>query len=255
MSRKASRKYLRGRPTICHARVVRMVHRNLLATIVLSLALAPVACGGKTPPVKDPDAEDANKPKDPPPPPKCESLDEKCSAKSDTVAKVKSAGVQFVPPEKWTYAQTESFSITQQTAEPNSAVLVVGSYTPDKDAKKNDAARDAAFADLSKAIGASLPKGYKVAWKKPEAPMEANGLKMGTWVAAGSERAGLKDKKASLMIVHAPVDATHNLIAIGFVLDDDTKGQEAIQAILTSIKPGPVEAGDKKSEDDKNDKK
>lgn len=232
-----------------------MVHRNLLATIVLSLALAPVACGGKTPPVKDPDAEDANKPKEPPPQPKCESLDEKCSAKSDTVAKVKSAGVQFVPPEKWTYAQGESFSVTQQSAEPSSAVLVVGSYTPDKDAKKNDAARDAAFGDLSKAIGASLPKGYKVAWKKPEAPMEANGLKMGTWVAAGSERAGLKDKKASLMIVHAPVDATHNMIAIGFVLDDDTKGQEAIQAILTSIKPGPAEADDKKSEDDKNDKK
>lgn len=233
-----------------------MVHRNLLATIVLAFALAPLACGGNKPKDKTPDEIEAeNTAKQPPAPKKCESLDEKCSAKSDTIANVKSAGVQFVPPEGWAYAQGESFSITQQTAEPNSAVLVVGSYTPDKDAKKNDAARDAAFGDLSKAIGASLPKGYKVAWKKPEAPMEANGLKMGTWVAAGSERAGLKDKKASLMIVHAPVDATHNMIALGFVLDDDTKGQEAIQAILTSIKPGPADAGDKKSEDDKNDKK
>lgn len=243
---------MRERPTICHARVVRMVHRNLLVTIVLSLALAPVACGGKNAPLKDPDSEDVNKPKEPPPPPKCESLDEKCSAKSDTVGKVKSASLTFTPPEKWTYAQLETYSIMQQSAEPNSAVLVIGSYTPDKDAKKNDAARDASFADLAKAMGASLPKGYKVAWKKPEAPMEANGLKMGTWVAAGSERAGLKDKKGSLMIAHAPVDASHNLIAIGFVLDDDTKGQEAIQAVLTSIKPdAAAEAGDKKSEDEK----
>ena len=46
-----------------------MVHRNFLAASVLARALAPVACGGKKPPVKDPNAEDANKPKEPPPPP------------------------------------------------------------------------------------------------------------------------------------------------------------------------------------------
>lgn len=230
-----------------------MVHRNFLATIVLALALAPLACGGNKPKDKTPDEIEAeNKVKTPPPLPKCESLDENCAAKSDTVAKVKGAGLQFAPPEKWVYAQGETNSIMQQGTDPGAAALVIGSYTPDKDAKKNDAARDAAFADLAKVLGASLPKGYKVAWKKPEAPMEANGLKMGTWVAAGAERTGLKDKKASMMIAHAPVDATHNLIAIGFVLDDDTKGQEAIQTVLTSIKPaGGADEGDKKSEGDK----
>lgn len=230
-----------------------MVYRNFLAALFLALALAPLACGGNKPKEKTPDEIEAeNKAKDPPPPPKCESLDEKCSAKSDTMAKVKSAGLQFVPPEKWTYAQADTYSIAQVSGEPDSAVLVIGSYAPDKDAKKNDAARDAVFADLTKTIGASLPKGYKVAWKKPEAPLEANGLKMGTWVAAGSERTGLKDKKASLMIVHAPIDATHNLVAVGFVLDEDTKGQEALQTALTTIKPDTGAAeGDKKPEDEK----
>ena len=229
-----------------------MVHRNFLAAIVLALALAPVACGGKKTPVKDPNAEDANKPKEPPPPPKCESLDEKCEAKSDTVAKVKSAGVTFTPPEKWTYAQTETFSIMQQTSEPNSAVLIIGSYTPDKDAKKNDAARDAALADLLKALGATLPKSYKVAWKKPEAPLESNGLKMGTWLAPDVERSGLKDKKGNMPIVHAPIDATHNMIAIGFALGDDEKGMEAVQGVLMSIKPAAGAAeGEKKPEGDK----
>lgn len=230
-----------------------MVHRNFLATMVFALALAPLACGGNKPKDKTPDEIEAeNKAKDPPPPPKCESLDEKCKSAADTTAKVKPAGLMFTPPEKWTYAQTETHSIAQVSGEPDSAVLVIGSYAPDKDAKKNDAARDAAFADLLKTIGASLPKTYKVAWKKPEAPLEANGLKMGTWVAPGSERAGLKDKKASLMIVHAPVDATHNLIAVGFVLDEDTKGQEALQTALTTIKPDAgADAGDKKAEGDK----
>lgn len=232
---------------------LRMVHRNFLATIVLALALAPLACGGGKPKDKTPDdIETENKAKAAASPPKCESLDEKCAAASDTVAKVKGAMVVFVPPKDWTYAQMETQSITQASGEPNSAALVIGSYTPDKDAKKNDAARDAAFADLTKTLGASLPKTYKVAWKKPEAPLDANGLKMGTWVVAGSERTGLKDKKGALMIVHAPVDATHNVIGVGFVLDDDVKGQEAIQAILTSIKPDTGTAeGDKKPEGDK----
>jgi len=232
---------------------VRMVHRNFLATMVLALALAPLACGGNKPKDKTPDEIEAEtKAKEPPPPPKCESLDEKCSAKSDTTAKVKSASLQFKPPEKWMYAQEENRSIMQQGSEPSAAVLVIGSYTPDKDAKKNDAARDAAFADLLKAIGTTTPKGYKVPWKKSDSPIDANGLKIGVWVAPGSERAGLTDKKGSAMIAHAPVDATHNMIAVGFVLDDDVKGQEAIQNVLTSLKPDTgAEEGDKKADGDK----
>lgn len=230
-----------------------MVHRNFLATIVLALALAPLACGGGKPKDKTPDDVEAEtKANAPPTPPKCESLDEKCAAASDTVAKVKTAGLTFKPPVKWIYAQGETHSIMQLSAEPTAAVLVIGSYTPDKDAKKNDAARDAAFADLLKTIGATLPKAYKVAWKKPEAPMDANGLKMGTWLAADVERAGLKDKKGNMPIVHAPIDATHNMIAVGFALGDDEKGMEAIQNVLLSIKPGTgAEAGDKAPDGDK----
>jgi hypothetical protein len=221
-----------------------MLHRNFLATVVLALALAPLACGGGKP--KDKTADDAtaeNVDKTPPPALKCESLDDKCKGDGTKVAKVKSAMLVFVPPKDWTYAVTETHSIMQASAEPNAAVLVIGSYAPDKDAKKNDAARDAAFDDLGKAIGTTLPKGYKVAWKKAEAPMEANGLKMGTWLAANVDRAGLKDKKGSMPIVHAPVDAEHNMIAIGFVLEEDEKGLGAIQNVLTSIK---ADEGDKK---------
>lgn len=233
---------------------VRMVHRNFLPTIVLALALAPLACGGNKPKDKTPDEIEAeNKAKAPPPPPKCESLDENCVAKSDTVATVKGAGLQFNPPEKWLYAQTETYSIMQQGTDPGASMLVIGSYTPDKDAKKNDAARDAAFADLVKALGATLPKSYKVAWKKPEAPLDANGLKMGTWLAPDVERSGLKDKKGNMPIVHAPIDATHNMIALGFALGDDEKGMEAIQNVLMSIKPGTGASEGDKADGDKAD--
>jgi hypothetical protein len=75
---------------------------------------------------------------------------------------------------------------------------------------------------------------------------------MGTWLAADVERAGLKDKKGNMPIVHAPIDATHNMIAIGFALGDDEKGMEAIQNVLLSIKPGTgAAAGDKASDGDK----
>ncbi len=229
-----------------------MVHRNFLAAIVLALPLASVACGGKKTPVKDPNTDDPATTKVAPAPPKCESLDESCAAQADTVAKVKSAGLTFKPPERWLYAQTASHSIMQQGSDAGAAVLVIGSYMSDKDAKKNDAARDAAFADLLKALGATLPKSYKVAWKKPEAPLEANGLKMGTWLAPDVERTGLKDKKGNMPIVHAPIDATHNMLAIGFALGDDEKGMEAVQGVLMSIKPDAGAAeGDKKPEGDK----
>lgn len=230
-----------------------MVHRNFLAAIVLALALAPLACAGKKPVDKTPEQIEAeNKAKDTPAPPKCESLSESCAAQADTVAKVKSAGLTFKPPDNWLYAQGESYSIMQQGSDAGAAMLVIGAYTPDKDAKKNDAARDAVFADLLKAIGATLPKSYKVAWKKPEAPLDANGLKMGTWLAADVERTGLKDKKGNMPIVHAPIDATHNMVAIGFALGDDEKGMEAIQNVLMSIKPDAGAAeGDKKPEGEK----
>jgi hypothetical protein len=52
--------------------------------------------------------------------------------------------------------------------------------------------------------------------------------------------------------VHAPIDAKHHMIAIGFALGDDDKGMEAIQGVLMSIKPGTgAEDGDKESDGDK----
>jgi|GEM_PF-5967482 len=219
-----------------------MVYRNSLATILLALALAPVACGGSKTDTKTPDNEGTGEAvTKPPPAPTCDALDSMCTAKADTVVQVKSAPLKFTSPTGWKYAALDAFSIVQSSGEPNAAVMVIGSYASDKDAKKNDLARDAAFADLLKALGAKLPNGYKVNWKKPEAPLEANGLKMGTWLAADGERAVLKDKKGNMPIVHATVDATHNMIAIGFVTAEDEKGLEAIQNVLTSIKPGDGE--------------
>lgn len=223
-----------------------MVYRTLKATALFALFLV-AACGGSKPP-KDPDDADTavTEAPPPPPPPKCESLDEKCKAKADTRALVKSAKLLFTPGEKWVYAQGEAQTIAQVSDE--GAAFGLGSYTPDKDAKKDAAARDAAFGEIVKALGVTPPKGLKINWKKPDAPQESNGLKLGIWQVQGAERG---KKKGILLVVQGPVADDHSLIGAGFAAEDDEAGMGAISKSIESIKPDEKADGDKKTDDKK----
>ncbi|MDI3286023.1 hypothetical protein [Polyangium sp. 15x6] len=210
-----------------------MVYRTFKAIAPLALLLVAAACGGNTPEPKPPEGDGAEKTVEtPPPPPKCESLDEKCAAKQGTTATVKSAKVVFQPAEKWTYAQGEAQTIAQASEE--GAIVVFGSYTPDKDAKKDAAAREAALAELIKTTTVTLPKGYKVNWKKPDNTQEVNGVKLNVWTAAGSERA---KKKGTLLVLQAPLkDGEPALLGLGFAADDDEAGMGAVSKAIESIK-------------------
>ncbi|MDC0749345.1 hypothetical protein [Polyangium mundeleinium] len=211
-----------------------MVNRTFKAIASLALLLVAAACGGNQTEVKDPSNTGGETPevKPPPPPPKCESLDEKCAAKKDTTATVKSAKVLFQPAEKWVYAQGESQTIAQASEE--GAVVVFGSYTADKDAKKDTAAREAALAELVKTTTVTLPKGYKVNWKKPDNVQEVNGVKLNVWTAAGSERG---KKKGTLLVLQAPLkDGEPALLGLGFAADDDEAGMGAVSKAIESIK-------------------
>jgi hypothetical protein len=68
---------------------------------------APVAPAAPPPAV--PTAEAAPPP---PPPPKCESLEESCKAASDTELELADTALSFAPPEGWTYAREDGFSVT-----------------------------------------------------------------------------------------------------------------------------------------------
>jgi len=227
-----------------------MVYRTLKATALLAVLPFAVACGGNQP---DPNVggDGTDQPaevKPPPPPPKCESLAEKCAAKKSTVAKVKSAALLFTPGVKWIYAQEETHTIAQVSED--GAALVLGGYTPDKDAKKDAAARDAAFDEVVKALGATPPKSMKINWKKPDAPQDVNGFKLGVWQVLGAERAG---KKGILLVLQSNLDEGHALIGAGFAAEDDEAGMTAISESINSIKADPKKGDADKADDDKKD--
>lgn len=210
-----------------------MVYRTFKAIAPLALLVVAAACGGNKPDTETPDdANTAQVVDTPPPPPRCESLDEKCAAKKNTVAKVKSAKLTFHPAESWTYAQGDAQTIAQVSEE--GAVVVFGSYTPDKDAKKDTAARDEALAEVIKAVNVTPPKGFKVNWKKPENTQTVNGIELNVWTAAGTERA---KKKGTLLVLQAPLkDGEPALLGLGFAADDDEAGMGAVSKAIESIK-------------------
>jgi hypothetical protein len=229
-----------------------MVHRTFKAIAPLALLLVAAACGGNKPDPKD--ATDTGGEtavvKPPPPPPKCESLDEKCASKGEkTSAQVKKAGLVFMPAEKWLYAQGEDQTIAQASEE--GAIIVFGSYTPDKDTKKDATARDAALGEVVKTGNVTLPKGYKINWKKPDNTQEVNGVKLSVWTVAGSERA---KKKGTLLVLQAPLkDGEPALLGLGFAADDDEAGMTAVSKSIESIKAD--DKAEKKADDKADDKK
>jgi len=210
-----------------------MVNRILKTTSLLAIVVAAAACGGgQTKPTTSGDGPETTTgptATPPPTPPKCESLDEKCAAKPDTLAKVKTASLLFKPGKDWIYAQGETYTIAQFSED--GAAFGLGSYTPDKDAKKDAAARDAGLAEIEKAIGTTPPKD-KINWKSPDDKIDANGFKLNVWTKPGAERG---KKKGVLFIVHGPLDVDHTLVGAGFVEETDTDGQKAIDESIKSI--------------------
>jgi len=227
-----------------------MIHSILKPIALVAVVFAAAACGGGQTPPDNPTDVNGTGTTEPvkPPPPKCEALSENCKAEADTSAKAKSAGVEFKPAKDWIYAQGETSTVAQVSED--GAVIIIGSYTPDKDAKKDVAAREAALTELVKTISVTPPKaGLKVNWKKPlEGPPETNGLKLATFDVAGVERG---KKKGTLLVLVAPIADDKALIGAAFADDNDTPGQEALDKTINSIKPDSSAGGDKKPEGDK----
>ena len=207
---------------------MRMSPRALTIPLLpLALALS-LGCKPKPPkppePPPEPTVEAPPPPK--PPPPKCEALDEKCAAKDDTHAKIARSDLVFTPPKDWHYAQMSGATV----AETGDATLAVAGYDSDKDAKKDAANRDAAFADLLKQIGIDNPGNKKkVPWKKANAPHPVGDYKLELWELPDWQRG---TKKGPLLVVAGPTADGKGIIVLGFVpADDDKSGDLPVKAI------------------------
>jgi hypothetical protein len=164
-----------------------------------------------------------------PPPPKCESLDEKCTSKDGTVARIAKTELSFAPPPGWTYAQTDGATIAQHG---DGAMLVVAGWDPgDPKDKKAETSRDAQIEALMKQSTAALKK--KINWKKAaDITKEVAGLKVAVWDGGIGSRG---DKKGTMIVFSAPIDGTKSLLGFGFVSDDDHSENETILKALDSI--------------------
>lgn len=187
--------------------------------------LAALAAGCPKPPPPPPPPT-ANTP---PPPPKCESLGEKCAAKSDTKAKITNSGLVFTPAAGWVYAQQSSATIAQ-SSETGPAIAMVGIDVDAKDSKKDHAAKDAAMAELVKQLGLG-PLKRKVNWRKPDDTKTIGSMKIGLWQL---EEAGIRGtKRGPLLVVAGPVGDGRGVLGVGFVPDDDKS--QADVAIMKSL--------------------
>lgn len=216
--------------------------------VVFGAALI-AACGSKKPKVEPPPEPEpepvAPPPKPPPPPKKCESMDEDCVADAKTKARVARSAFVFTPVTGWKYAQLDAVTVVEPFEIGAASAFTVF----DVDPKKDKDSRDSALTDVAKSLSLTLPKPLRLNWKKPDPKSNKTigDLKASAWQIEDVKRG---DKKGSLLIVSAPVEASKALLAIGFVPSEDKSGaDEAIMTSIDSISPAP--AKDAKDDKDK----
>ncbi|MFO0762487.1 MAG: hypothetical protein U0359_38970 [Byssovorax sp.] len=204
---------------------------SLGALVALASLVSSTGCGSKPPP-KNPEPADSAEADAGPPPPKCEALDEKCAATAETHAKIAHSELVFSPVTGWTYAQMEAVSVAQ-ASDTGPAMAFLGYEGDAKDAKKDGAARDAAFGELTKALGIESKPPKKVNWKKADNPKAIGEMKLDQWVIdKGWTRGG---KKGALVIVAGASDGPKSVMAIGFYPDDDKSADDTIPKSFESI--------------------
>jgi hypothetical protein len=163
------------------------------------------------------------------PPPKCESLSEKCASTPETRTPIANSTLVFTPAAGWFHAHLPSASVAQ-ASEAGPAIAFLGIDVDAKDAKKDATAKDMALAALVKQLGLE-PLKRKMSWKKPDDKKAFGGVKAELWQL---EEAGvLGAKKGPLLVVAASTGDGKGVIGLGFVPDDHKSSADV--AIMKSI--------------------
>ncbi len=208
-----------------------MLLRPFTPLAFLAVTALTLGCGPKPPakPASAPVASTEAEAK--PPPPKCEKLDEHCDAKADTRAKVAHAGLYVTPVAGWVFAQGDAAMVAQ--ASDSGPAMAFTGYDEDKDAKKDAVARDAAMAELFKAIGVESKPAKKVPWKSPNSPKAIGDLKLDLWeIPAGYARGA---KKGTVVVVAGSIGDGKGALGVSFAPADDKSADDAIIKSFESL--------------------
>ncbi len=167
----------------------------------------------------------------PPPPAKCESLDDKCVGEAGKRARVVLRRLTFAPPPGWSYAQEDDQTIAMS----GGARMALGIYDSpgDKDPRKIVKARDATLKQLLQRLSLTAPKKPMPWGRKADKVSKEGGLEISMWQIDG---ASLDKSHGPLLLAHARLPGAGGFVAIAFVPDDDkANSDEAILAAIASI--------------------
>lgn len=215
-----------------------MNRRPLILALTFTAAMAS-ACGPKKQPQPPIDTEPTAEPEPPkPPPPKCEKLDEKCEGGGGKKARVAGIALKFEPVVGWNYAQGEKATVSQTGAE-SACLGMAGHEAPAdaKEAKKLEAARQAAFEVIVGELGITMGK-VKVAWKSAGDKLEVGTLKLQVWELKGVTRGA---KKGDLLVVASAPGDGKALLGVAFVPGDDDQSGEKIMTSIQTLAPGEAQ--------------
>ena len=221
---------MQARGRFCKAHTLLLLRPSTPAALLAVAALA-VGCGTKPPPTPVEAPTPTVEAEVTPPPKKCEKIDEHCDAKADTRATVAHADLYVTPVVGWIYAQGDTAMVAQ--ASDSGPVMAFVGYDEDKDAKKDAATRDAAVADLFKAIGVENKPVKKIPWKAPKAAKAIGDLKLDVWeLEAGYARGS---KKGTVVVVAGPIGEGKGALGVSFAPNDDKSADDAIIKSFESL--------------------
>lgn len=158
--------------------------------------------------------------------PKCEAMDEECTATAGVPARIAATEWTFEPPPGWRYAQEQEATVALS----ESAALAVMIYEV-AEPKVDAARRDQISSSITLRLGVGLAKNKKLVWpKKPDNIVAVGALKVSLYQFDGAHRDATT---GPLLMFTAKLPSGQSLLGGGFVSDDDATNAD--KAILKAI--------------------
>jgi hypothetical protein len=198
--------------------------------------VAALATGCPKPPeVKDPVVPSA----EPPPPPKCESLSEKCLAKGDTRARVPGVDWFITPPSGWTYAQESDATVAEKTGD-KQAVMLVATFDSSKILAELKKSRIEVIDKLSKKLDVQLAQKnievFHLRGRDIPGKVKIGSLEFEAWEQEGAKRNG---KPGNVVVITGTIEKDkRELVVLAFSPSSDDDSVGAVGDAIQSLKKG-----------------
>jgi len=161
-----------------------------------------------------------------PPPPKCESLEEKCAAAADTQLDVGAKGAWFTPPLGWTYAREAERAIALS---PDGNAALVLALAPGTKPEEVATTVEALLARLE-VQRFKLPS-LKKRLKDPESTVPVDGQELRLWEVDKRRQGGQNPEmqsKPGVALIAVAAFADQPIVAAGFVVKPEGEAHAAI---------------------------